>query len=39
MNGSAIPPIKVRTFMTEWCREHILNMDKPFGKFYKDNKK
>jgi hemerythrin len=38
LNGSAVPPIKVRTFLEESCREHILSMDKPFGQFYNKNK-
>ncbi|BDQ35117.1 bacteriohemerythrin [Pseudodesulfovibrio portus] len=38
LNGSAVPPIKVRTFLTESCRGHILSMDKPFGQFYNKNK-
>lgn len=38
MNGSAIPAIKVHTFMAEWYREHIISMDKPFSSFYKDKK-
>ncbi|MCJ2166321.1 hemerythrin family protein [Pseudodesulfovibrio sp. S3-i] len=35
MNGSAIPPIKIHHFMTEWWNGHLLDMDKPFGIFYK----
>lgn len=38
MNGSSIPPIKVRTFMSEWYREHIISKDKPFADFYNKNK-
>ncbi len=38
MNGSAIPAIKIRNFMHDWYRDHILELDKPFGKFYKENK-
>ncbi|BCS90062.1 bacteriohemerythrin [Pseudodesulfovibrio sediminis] len=34
MNGSSMPPIKIRNFITEWYGEHILTMDKPFGTFY-----
>lgn len=37
MNGSSMPAIKVRNFMHDWYREHILTMDKPFGDFYKKN--
>jgi len=39
MNGSSMPPIKIRNFIAEWYRDHILNLDKPFGKFYKENNK
>lgn len=39
MNGSAMPPIKVRNFMHDWYRDHILNLDKPFGEYYKENSK
>lgn len=39
MNGSAMPAIKIRNFMHDWYRDHILNLDKPFGEFYKKNKK
>ena len=38
LNGSAVPPIKVRTFLAESCRDHIQSMDKPFGQFYNKNK-
>ncbi|CCH48261.1 bacteriohemerythrin [Pseudodesulfovibrio piezophilus] len=36
MNGSAIPAIKIRNFMHDWYREHILELDKPFSLFYKE---
>lgn len=39
MNGSAVPPIKIRNFMHDWYRDHILNLDKPFSDFYKENSK
>ncbi len=39
MNGSAMPAIKIRNFMHDWYRDHILNLDKPFSKFYKENSK
>lgn len=39
MNGSAMPPIKIRNFLHEWCREHIDSMDKKFGIFYNNTKK
>lgn len=39
MNGSAMPAIKIRNFMHDWYRDHILTLDKPFGDFYKKNKK
>lgn len=39
MNGSSMPPIKVRNFISEWYREHIINLDKPFGEFYNKNGK
>lgn len=35
MNGSAMPAIKIRTFMHDWYRDHILSLDKPFGQTYK----
>ncbi|MEF2229574.1 MAG: hemerythrin family protein [Pseudodesulfovibrio sp.] len=38
LNGMAVPPIKARNFMHDWCRDHILNMDKRFGEFQKQNK-
>lgn len=39
MNGSSMPPIKVRNFMHDWYRDHILELDKPFSEFYNKNKK
>ena len=39
MNGSAIPPVTMRGFLAEWYGEHILDMDKPLGDFYKKNSK
>jgi len=39
MNGSAMPAIKIRNFMHDWYRDHILNLDKPFSKFYRENSK
>ncbi len=39
LNGSAVPPVKVRTFLAESCLEHIREMDQPFGRFYNDNNK
>lgn len=39
MNGSVMPPIKIRNFMHDWYREHILTLDKPFGEFFKKNSK
>jgi len=38
LNGSAVPPVKIRTFLADSCRDHILSMDKPFGQFYNKNK-
>ena len=38
MNGSAVPAIKVRNFMHDWFRDHILSMDKTFAEFYKKTK-
>ncbi|ADU63598.1 MAG: bacteriohemerythrin [Pseudodesulfovibrio sp.] len=35
LNGSAMPAIKIRNFMHDRYRDHILNLDKPFGKTYK----
>ncbi|MCG2657108.1 MAG: bacteriohemerythrin, partial [Hydrogenophaga sp.] len=35
LNGSAMPAIKIRNFMHDSYRDHILNLDKPFGKTYK----
>jgi len=37
MNGSSMPPVKVRNFISEWYREHIISLDKPFGEFYNKN--
>ncbi|MGL1861703.1 MAG: hemerythrin family protein [Pseudodesulfovibrio sp.] len=39
MNGSSMPAIKVRNFMHDWYRGHIMSEDKPFGEFYKKNSK
>lgn len=39
MNGSAIPAIKIRNFMHDWYRDHILTLDKPFSDFYNKNRK
>ena len=33
MNGTAIPAIKIRNFVHDWLRDHILELDKPFAKF------
>ena len=33
MNGSAMPAVKIRTFMHDWYRDHILSLDKPFSEF------
>ncbi|WP_419785203.1 bacteriohemerythrin [Pseudodesulfovibrio sp.] len=38
LNGLVIPPIKVRNFMHDWYRDHILSMDKKFGEFYQSSK-
>lgn len=38
LNGTAMPAIKVRNFMHDWYRDHILGLDKPFGEFYSKNK-
>ena len=38
MNGSAMPAIKIRNFMHDWYRDHIMEMDKPFSEFYSKNK-
>lgn len=38
MNGSAMPAIKVRNFMHDWYRDHIMELDKPFGEYYNKNK-
>ncbi|MUM76374.1 bacteriohemerythrin [Pseudodesulfovibrio sp. F-1] len=35
MNGTAMPAITIRNFMHDWYRDHILNLDKPFGQAYK----
>jgi len=37
LNGMSVPPIKVRNFMHDWYREHILTLDKRFGEFQKQN--
>lgn len=37
LNGSSVPPVKVRAFLGGSCRDHILTMDKPFGDFYNKN--
>lgn len=39
MNGSSIPPVKIHNFIHDWCRDHIITLDKPFGDFYKKNSK
>lgn len=38
MNGTAMPAIKVRNFMHDWYRDHILSLDKPFCEFYNKKK-
>lgn len=38
LNGSAMPAIKIRNFMHDWYRDHILTLDKPFGQTYKKTK-
>lgn len=38
MNGSAMPAAKIRNFMHDWYRDHILTLDKPFSEFYNKNK-
>jgi len=35
MNGTVMPAITIRNFMHDWYRDHILNLDKPFGQAYK----
>lgn len=35
MNGTAMPAIKIRNFMHDWYRDHILTMDKPFSEYYR----
>ncbi len=39
MNGTSVPPIKVRNFMHDWYRDHILKLDKPFSEYYRENSK
>ena len=39
LNGSSMPAIKIRNFIHDWSRGHILEQDKPFGDFYKENSK
>ena len=39
MNGTAIPAIKIHTFMHEWLEQHITEHDRPFGDYYHNNKK
>ncbi|QJB55123.1 hemerythrin family protein [Pseudodesulfovibrio sp. zrk46] len=38
VNGTAMPAIKIRNFMHDWYRDHILALDKPFSEFYNKNK-
>ncbi len=38
MNGSSMPAIKIRNFMHDWYRDHIMTLDKPFSEFYNKNK-
>lgn len=38
MNGTAIPAIKIRNFVHDWLRDHILELDREFGEFHKKNK-
>jgi hemerythrin len=38
MNGSLVPAIKIRNFMHDWYRDHILTLDRPFGQTYKNSK-
>ena len=39
MNGSVVPAIKIRNFMHDWYRDHIMDLDKPFSEFYNKNSK
>ncbi len=39
MNGSAMPSIKIFNSLHNWYRDHILEMDKPFGELYNKNAK
>jgi len=37
LNGSSMPAITIRNFIHEWYHAHIIEMDKPFGAFHKEN--
>ena len=38
MNGTAIPAIKIRNFVHDWLRDHILELDSRFGEFHRKYK-
>ena len=38
MNGSAIPTVTIRTALMDWYAGHIVEMDQPFGEFYKKSR-
>lgn len=38
LNGSSLPPVKIRAFLAESCLDHIRFMDMPFGEFYNKDK-
>ena len=38
MNGTAMPAIKIRNFVHDWLRDHLLELDRPFGEFLSRNK-
>jgi len=38
MNGTAMPAVKIRNFVHDWLREHVLELDKKFGEFHSENK-
>lgn len=33
LNGALVPAMKIRNFMHDWYRNHILKLDKPFGEY------
>jgi len=37
MKGLSMPAIKIRNFMHDWYRDHIMTLDKPFSDFYNKN--